>query len=382
MNQNITRTYWPYIFSGFGALLALGFLDNIRGPFYPDVIHTLGLTETQAAWFFATPSLVMVLGSIITPKMLTLMTPLWALRIGLLSMGLGFMSFGFISDFYQMLLSGFVFGLGFGIVNVMQNYMIQVGAQTHLRQRLFSGLHANYAGAAILVSFAVSFLKHWGWSKVFLVMGALPIVIALFTFLSKESLDHMEVRKKKDRLPNSVFWQALLVSAGFAFYLTAELGLSTRLVHFLETDLGYSKEVANYHFLGLFVGMFLSRVIFTKVTLPVQPITLIATGAIGTTVAVFVCLFYQPWATVAAGFFIGPIFPAFLEYINLKFPLFSDRVLAISLSVSAIGEVIMHNVVGYLSETMGIQKALMVSPFGAVIFVMILGYHHKMFKGR
>ena len=280
----------------------------------------------------------------------------------------------------DILIGGAVFGLGFGIVNVMQNYMIQVGAEPHLRQRLFSGLHANYAAAAILVPIVANLMNDLGWHLVFLAMGTLPLIVVFFSFFIGDSSDHYRKLTERNPLPKNIFWQAVVVSIAFAFYLNAELSLSTRLVHFLETELGYAKSYANYHFLGFFVGMFLGRVAIAKYNISIRPLIMILISSLLSCLSVLSMLYLEPWSVVASGVFFGPVFPFYLEYLSRKFDHYADRVLSLALSISALGVVIMHTVVGYLSDTMSIGQALLVGPVGLLIFALLMGFHDRQYK--
>ena len=59
--MSLRRPYWPAIILAYLSLMSLGFLDNTRGPFFPDLIESLSLSDFLSALFFVTTSVAAVI---------------------------------------------------------------------------------------------------------------------------------------------------------------------------------------------------------------------------------------------------------------------------------------------------------------------------------
>ena len=54
---------WPNILVAYFGLFCFSLLDNIRGPYFPEILNHLKLTDTQGSFFFVVPSLLSLVGS-------------------------------------------------------------------------------------------------------------------------------------------------------------------------------------------------------------------------------------------------------------------------------------------------------------------------------
>ncbi len=127
------------------SLFTMGFLDNLRAPYFSSVMGDLSLNDVDGAFFYIIPSSFAFMGSLLSP----LWTKRWSIRYSLLVVTL-FLCFGFgllplASSFWSMIGLCAIYGLALGFSNVAQNVAVHEGASFHKRRQLFSGLHSMYA---------------------------------------------------------------------------------------------------------------------------------------------------------------------------------------------------------------------------------------------
>ena len=170
------------------ALLSFGLLDNIRGPFFPDLISDLSLRDDQASWFFAIASVVAFFGSYLAPRIQQTIGAIQGLRVGLLLISAGFYLMTLAESLFQLLLACAVFGMGMGVLQVFEHICIQEGSPPQLRRRLFNGLHSFYAAAAILAPLSATWIfdygKSWRWG--FKIVALVPLVTLVYALFVKK----------------------------------------------------------------------------------------------------------------------------------------------------------------------------------------------------
>ena len=98
--------YWPYIIISYLSLLALGFVDNLRGPFYLQLLEDLSLSNTAGSAFFTVPSLVAFFMGLNLPRIISKVRILNILRVGLLFIFFGFFVFGRVNSLLEVILGG------------------------------------------------------------------------------------------------------------------------------------------------------------------------------------------------------------------------------------------------------------------------------------
>lgn len=377
--SKLERTYWPYIICAYLSLLAFGFIDNIRGPFYPEITESLGLTASKASLFYGVTSFMGFVTSHLTPWLLRYFSTLWLMRIALFFMSTAFFWFGFVTSFTSLIIGSFIFGVGFGISAVIQNYAVQVGAHPKDRQKLFSGLHANFALSSILAPLMASFITSYSWNQVFFVFGFLPFAVLIGSFFARD-IEGNDDSNKKLKLKGKSFAHALFFAILFSLYLWGELSVATRFVLYNKSALGFSHQDANMLLVYFFVGLLVGRLLLTKYQPPISALNLLLICLVLSSSAYLLGLFYSPYLISLSGLFIAPCFPLYMEFLSIRFKELSGNAMALSMGISSLGVVIMHSVLGGLTDIFGIQKALIVGPAALMILAVGLWLHNLIFK--
>jgi len=371
--MSLKNINWPLIVSAYLTLFALGLLDNARGPFFPDITAALKISDTQASFFFVTVSLTAFFSGRVVPTLVNRFGLMNVIRAGLVLMGLGFVAVSRASDFISMIVTCFIFGYGFGLLNVAQNLMIIRGASdVGWRRRLLSGLHGMYAFSSILAPLGAAYFFNnqisWRWAFVF--FAAFSLISLASTFFVKNLRSVTGDEQHKRHPTPKVYW---LVASQLSFYILAEILLTTRLSLYVRRTFDYQPEDAAMMLSVFFVLLLFGRLVF--LFLPIRAATpfVIKWSLVLSFVFNVLGLALNPWLLVICGLTMAPVFALSLDYLAEIFPSYSADAIASCLAISCIYIVSMHFGMGLLTDKIGIQNAMWAGPvFTLVSFVLLV----------
>ncbi len=383
-SQQTHFLYWPYIIISYLALLSFGVLDNVRGPYFPNVMSSLQLRDDEGAWFFALTSLVALGGSYLAPRIQNFIGALMGLRLGLFLLSLGFFLMG-VSPHYQFLLFGCgIFGLGMGISQVFEHVCIQEGASPHQRRRLFSGLHSFYALASLFAPLSVGiFLSwNWDWRKGFVLFSFIPaivFIVSLFVKKQKKSTVHIKVPKAKGRELGHMAYIALVQ----ALYVSAEISIGTRLVLYIQRTTELTPSQSTYYLTAFFVFLLLGRLLTTYFDFKKLSNRGVLLIALALSALVYILgLSWTPIFFSLCGLTMAPIFAVSMDYLAETFKEKSTHAISLSFTIGALFIVSMHYLVGYVTEVSGIAVALTIGPALLITSWLLLFFEKPIFEAN
>lgn len=353
------------------SLFSLGLVDNLRGPFFPDVMNDLQLNSTKGSLFFAITSLFAIVGSLSGPRILQRTSSLILLMIAS-----GLMAFGFIvtsqaQDLYGLLVASAVFGMAFGALNLSQNTLVFEGSKPETRRRLMSGLHSMYGLAALSAPLVASGFRYFGfdWRTTFFAVGFVPLSISLLAFFAqppreKQRHENSAVRMTKEQWKKC--WVFALVTSG---YLWGEISVSTRYVQWLRTEEGLDPYWANHYLTGFFVCLLCGRLFFSFVDLRRynNETILLCSSLIGG-LLMGAGLLFDPRLVILSGLAMAPFFPVSMDQLTRLFGSASHQALGFVIGFGSLSIVTMHVTLGFLSDTLGLRLAL---GFCAIILLSV-----------
>lgn len=357
------------------SLLVLSLLDNIRGPFFPEVLSDLHLNGSLGSMFFATTSLFAFIGSWSSHRLLQQRSSLFLMGLASVIAAAGFAAISVSVQLPLLLLSCALFGWGYGAINLAQNLMVYESAPVHLRRRLFSGLHGMYGLAALLAPLIASLFRSFGfsWRQCFAVLALLPALLFLVSLRFKSPRPAVEqVRVAMTRLE----WRhCLLFALMMAGYLWGEVSISTRLVLWSRSALGYSPNAADLLLSGFFLTLLAGRIVFTFVHFSkIDNWRILQGSAALAAVTYLLALLHSPLWMVVVGLCMAPFFPVAMEQISTSFHAKSAQALGFILGFGSLSIVVMHLVLGVLSDAYGVGQALMVAPVALLIIALALTF--------
>lgn len=347
-------------------------MDNIRGPFFPDMISELHLNGTRGSLIFAVTSFLAFFGSWSSHRVVHYRSSLFLLNVSLVGLAAGFLGMAASPGFLSLLCACAVLGFAMGAANLAQNFIVVDAAPPALRRRLMSGLHAMYGIAALSAPLIASILR-WqslSWRQGLVAIAVLPAGLAVYGSKAKAVRPRAEARPM---LMNRREWAlCMLVSMMVSIYLWGEISASTRIVLWLRTDLQFSPDKANLYLALYFLGMLGGRVFFSLTHLQRVGNWGILWASAGLSALLYVAgLKIAPFFLSLAGLTLAPFFPVAMEQTSVLFKEKSAQALGFVIGAGNLSIVIMHVTVGALSDGYGLTNALLAGP--VALFTVFVG---------
>lgn len=349
------------------SLFSLGLCDNIRGPLFVDILNHYNLNNFVGSWVFAGSSFFALLGSASVRYFFKYLHPYRVLQFSLVLMCLGFLVMGLASSFQIFMIGVLVFGFSVGLVGVAQNYLVSVGCLPEHRSRALSGLHAMYALASLGAPFVVRFLSQWQlpWASALLWVSTVPVIVFLISiFLSnKNDFARTVPHSKVPLISNRFDRRMIMVSLILGFYVVAEILLSSRLAALFRTEFGSDLQQSSDYLMIFFFLFFLGRLafFFIKFSWPIRKILFYSHFL---SIVFFVLgLWVSPYYLILCGLSMAPFYPLAVSLISEMFPHRVGQAIAWTMSIQSMLIVVMHLLVGLISDLYGLKLALNIGLF-------------------
>lgn len=372
---------WSYILLAYTALFSLGLLDNSRGPFFPDLVQDLQLSDSRGALFFAMTAFMGFWGSYWAGRWAERSSARRGMQIGLLIMGAGFFLISIAQSLWELMLYCGVFGVGFGAVSVFQNVLVHIGATERYRRRLFSGLHSMYAFSSLTAPLVISWMFHWQWNwrDGFRWVAVVPIAVAFMGLMVPEKDKDVVEGTDQDPLGTPpAFSHKLLMSFTMALYVWAEVAASTRLVLFVRRDWLYSAESASLLLAAFFALLLVGRLVFTVFELNrYSNFMVLSTSFLLSAILFALGLFFHPICLVLSGLTMAPFFSVAMDYHVEVFKTHASSSISLTVAMFLLTAVAMHYGMGWITEEFGVRQALLVGPISLVVGFILLQWQAR-----
>lgn len=349
------------VFLAYMSLLVLGLVDNIRGPFFPEILNELQLTGSTGSLFFAVTSLMAFVGSWSSHFILRKLDSLFLMWISSLIFSLGFIAVANASGLVLLILACALFGLAFGGLNVAQNLMVVEGTSFRLRRRLLNGLHSMYGFAALVAPLSATMFRWLGfnWRQTFMILAILPFLLAVWAFTWRNK-KHRHEKPEPAKSLSPIEWRLCLgLALVLSSYLWGELSVGTRMVLWLRQDLGFAPDQANFYQAAFFAGLLFGRVVLSFVHFPGVSNWWLLSTSTGLSGLLYLCgLAFDPRLVIFSGFTMAPFFPVLMDQVNELFRKKSAQAMGIVIGAGSLSMVFMHVVIGALTDWIGLTRAL------------------------
>ncbi len=354
------------VWMAYVSLLVLGLVDNIRGPFFPEILAELNLTGTVGSLFFAVTSLMAFVGSWSCQFILRSRNSMFIMWFAGFIFHLGFVAVALAQGLFLLLLACAFFGWAFGAWNVGQNLLVVEGAQDHLRRRLLNGLHSMYGAAALLAPILASMFRWFGfdWRDTFLFLSVLPLLMGLWSFRWRGETHARVTSATALRLTPEEWRRCLALALVLSAYLWGELSVTTRLTLWLRTDLDFSPDRANFYQSMFFAGLLGGRIALSFIALQAVSNWVLLSLSGGLSALFFhLGLSVSPEWILVAGVTMAPFFPVAMDQVNEMFGAKSAQALGFVIGFGSLSLVVMHLAVGALTDWAGLTRALQLCAF-------------------
>jgi DHA1 family purine ribonucleoside efflux pump-like MFS transporter len=367
----------------YASLLTLGLLDNIRGPFFLEILQELGLSGTSGSAFFAATSFLSFFGSYYEHNLLRKRDPLAVMAGVSLVFALGFAAISRAPNLLLLLVGAAVFGWGYGSLNALQNVLVCEAVPAHSRRRYLNGLQSMYGLAAWLAPVTATWMRlaGLGWRSIFLILAVLPVLVAVPAWRHRGEVQAGDEEPPAKPWSESERRMCFGFMALLAIYLWGELSISTRLVLWLRSQQGFSPEAADAQLALFFVLMLGGRLALALIAFKRVSNWAILTGSVlSSAVLYYLGLKISPYFVAFCGLTLAPFFPVILDQVALSFGDKSPRAVGAIIGVGNMSIFAMHVSVGALTDLFDLSKALLVGP--AALLLAGLGLVAFGIRGR
>lgn len=290
--------------------------------------------------------------------------------------GLGLMSVaGIITpvthSFSLLLISQFIKGAGFGLIDVSINTIVTLAFHDTLGETL-NNVHSSYGIGALsgplLLSLSLQLLNEALWAYL---LGAIAGLIVIFLLMRQAVPDiptQNDIRRQQPSLYRNVFLQPLLwfMALQIALYVGAELGFGSWIVTVLSESaaisLALAAPAATAFFLGLTIGRLLGGQVLRRGLLRENQLLYISIlgGFIsGIVVAIFPGQIVVSFgASVLVGLFYGPLFPGIMAMASRQFVNNIGIVSSVMLVSTGSAAMVLPALMGILIPVIGINWVL------------------------
>lgn len=374
---------WGYIVLAYLSLFALGIGDNIRGPLFPEILKSFNVNDTQGAVYYAVSSFCGFVGSLLVRAMLRRWSRVHTLQFSIFLMAVGLIGMGTVSDFKWLLVFSGIFGASLGIVGVVQNVLVSVGSAPEKRQQMLAGLHANYGIASVLAPLVVAGVSAWlgSWRYVFWVVAIVPTALLVGAFFWKDQGSPSSQGTKASKLTppppqtRRDHLGQIFLAVTLGFYVLAEIMVSSRLALFVRRELNLDLQESSYYLTGFFFFLLAGRLLFTFIHFKWPVRQMLGLFLLTSMLSCAVGLQGYPFFLALSGLFMAPFYPLAMLYISSHYEKSMDSAVSYTMAVQSFCTVIMHGLVGYLTDSYGISTALWVGPLAlGMSFAMLMSF--------
>ncbi|MBY0413248.1 MAG: MFS transporter [Bdellovibrionales bacterium] len=376
---------WPLILLSYSSLFVFGISDNIRGPLFPEILKDFHLSDAMGSLMFALSSLSGFVASYFTRHLLRRFDRRSILQGGCLGLTFTLLAMAFAPNFYIFLFFSVLFGLNSGILGLIPNVLVPLGASPEKKQQLLSGLHAMYGVASLLAPLLVALLGYFtlSWRYTYAITSLAPLLLFIYSLHGSHSPHHSKPKlateeHKAQRKVN--FRPQVFLAFMVSFAVAAEIMISSRLALYMRREWNYDLETSSLYVTYFFISLLLGRLLFTGVkfkhSLRLQlSMCLILTGAL-----ILLGLFIHPLFLAAAGFAIAPFYPLAISFISGEFPHDLDTAISYMMATDSMMLAFMHVLIGKLSDVYGIHNAMFAGIFFLTLSFTLVNSYSFFFK--
>lgn len=382
MSFQISKKSWAFAFA-YLSMFALGVSDNARGPLFSDLLTYFKLSNWQGSFSFAVASAAGLIGNISSALLFKKFNLADTLSGALVVMAAGLLLMALSADFSIYILGAVFFGYSMGLMGVTQTLMINESVEAAQQSKAMSGMHSVYGLSSLIAPLlAAQAAQIFGpWQSAFFVVSGIAFFVALSSVALKAKPNFVvhEVLKDPSQAKSSTV--ALFLMGGiFAFYVVAEILVSSRLALYMRTyfgmDLKDSSQYVSYFFVFLLIG----RLIFALKAFRFSLRRQLNISLVLSLIFLILGLQLHPFFLVLTGLTMAPFYPLSITYISERTGIRKRQFLTFAISFQSVCVISMHMGVGYLTDQFGLFYAFGVGIISLLLAVICVNFHPRVYS--
>lgn len=378
----IEKKYWAFLFA-YLSMFVLGMADNIRGPLFPELISFFKLTNSEGSFSFAAASAAALFGNIVSTGLFKKFNLAQVLCLSLFLMALGLFLMGMVPQFYLYILGAIVFGASLGLMAVTQNVMVAENVDQKSQSKALSGLHGIYGLSSLIAPLVAAYSPEifGNWRAAFFITAAIAMIFGIMSILlrARPRFETHPVLAKTLENQNSL-WVLLCFGGIFAFYVMAEIMVSTRLALYMRTYFEMDLESSSRYVTYFFIFLLLGRFIFAIKTFAFSLRSLLNFSLIFSLLLFILGMKFHPFFFVLMGFSMAPFYPLSVAYISEQTGHHRRQFITFALSFQSLCVITMHLGVGYLTDHFGLFYAFGVGFISLLLSLACVNFHPKAYS--
>lgn len=379
------KIIWPLIFISYASLFVFGISDNIRGPLFPEILKEFNLSDSVGSLMFALSSLSGFVASHFARKLLRKFDRRSILQGACLSLTCALVGLSLSPNFYTFLAFSVLFGLSSGLIGLIPNVLVPLGATVEKKQQLLSGLHAMYGIASLLAPMLVAALGFFtgNWRYTFAITALAPLTLFFYSLHKSHHPHHAKPKRTAEEHKASKkvnFKPQVFLAFMVSFAVAAEIMMSSRLALYMRRVWNYDLETSSLYVTYFFISLLLGRLLFTGIKLKRTILFQLSACLVLTAFMIGLGLFVHPLFLVAAGFTIAPFYPLAISFISEEFPKDLDTAVSYMMATDSMMLALMHVLIGQLSDSFGIHHAMFAGMFFLGMSFFFVNSYHFFFK--
>lgn len=379
------KIIWPLILISYASLFVFGLSDNIRGPLFPEILKEFNVSDSMGSLMFALSSLSGFVASYFARHLLRKFDRRSILQGACVGMSLTLIGLSVAPNFPLFLILSVLFGLNSGILGLVPNVLVPLGATAERKQQLLSGLHAMYGVASLLAPLfvaAVSFFTN-SWRFTFLLTAIAPFSLYLYSIHKSHHPHHSKPKVTKEEHAENKkknFKPQIFLAFMVSFAVAAEIMISSRLALYMRRVWNYDLEMSSIYVTFFFVALLAGRLLFTGITFNKTIRLQLSICLILTAMMYVLGLYIHPLFLAVAGFTIAPFYPLAISLISSEFPQDLDTAVSYMMATDSMMLALMHLLVGKLSDEFGIHLAIYSGVFFLTLSFFLVNSYQSFFK--
>lgn len=354
------------------AVLAI-FMYGLIAPMLGALLPTYLLTPTQEGMLATTQAIGLVISSLSAGPVIDVKGNKTALVSGLGLIFVSLLALPNAGGYVGLLVVYFVLFLGGGIVVTAANAL--VGAvEASRRGAALNFLNLFFGLGGIVTTWAASYIL--GPVALCYAIACIAFVALVVNVITKMPAPAGEASFRLNEVPTLLSRPVLLLLSFFLFlYVACELGMWNWLKKYLITINFDPKTAGGVVSYGFAFGLLVGRIVVSRLLARIPNLTVTLVASICMAIATFAVFHLQSQAAVTAAVFctglaMAPVFPTTLAIAQDAFPRGTATALGIVITCGWIGLAVSSPIIGSVSASSTLQRALLLLPFFSLVMVL------------